>query len=207
MPSLRSKTTSGLSLRAHVIILVILVLVPILGFASLVFWRYYQSELSRIETDLLNEARDLALAIDREHGGLVFTLQTFAISRLITNENYPEVYRRAVKVHEITGVNILMRNAAGQQVLNTRVPYGTPLPPPEVVEGDEEVRRTLQPYISGVIVGSVAGRKLYTITVPALSDDGGFSHYLHFSLGSTDWLISSSVTWCATAPRAFSIAI
>jgi signal transduction histidine kinase len=173
---------SGLALRTYLVLLVVSVLVPILVFAGVVFARYYDSELSRIELGMLDDARRLALTIDQDHRGLTATLQTFAISRLIPSEDYQEAYRRASKIRDITGVNILVRDAnTDAQMLNTRVSFGTPLPT-ERVEGDDEVRRTKRPYVTGVIMGSVARRYLYSITVPVLDDNGHLSHFLDFSI-------------------------
>ena len=149
---------SGLALRTYLVLLVVSVLVPIMLFAGVVFARYYDSELSRIEVDMLDDARRLAFTIDQDHRGLMATLQTFAISRLIPTEDYQEAYRRASRIRDITGVNILVRDAnTATQVLNTRVSFGTPLPI-EKIEGDDEVRRNKRPYVMGVFTGSVAQR-------------------------------------------------
>ena len=138
---------SGLALRTYLVLLVVSVLVPILIFAGVVFARYYDAELSRIELGMLDDARRLALTIDQDHRGLIATLQTFAISRLIPREDYEEAYHRASKIRDITGVNILIRDAnTSAQEINTRGSFGTPLPT-EKVEGDDEVRRTKRPYI------------------------------------------------------------
>ena len=173
---------SGLALRTYLVLLVVSVLFPILIFAGVLFARYYDSELSRIEVGMLDDARRLALTIDQDHRGLIATLQTFAISRLIPREDYEEAYRRASKIRDITGVNILVRDArTSVQEVNTRVSFGTPLPT-EKVEGDDEVRRTKRPYITGVITGAVARRYLYSITVPVLDEDGRLTHFLNFSI-------------------------
>ena len=65
--------------------------------------------------------------------------------------------------------------------MNTRVPWGTPLPPREAVEGDDEVLKTKKPYISNLIFGTVARRPVYTITVPVL-EGGEVTFFLHLSL-------------------------
>jgi hypothetical protein len=57
---------SGLALRTYLVLLVVSVLVPILVFAGVVFARYYDSELSRIELGMLDDARRLALTIATE---------------------------------------------------------------------------------------------------------------------------------------------
>jgi signal transduction histidine kinase len=173
---------SGLALRSYLVLLVVSVLVPILVFAGVVFVRYYDSELSRIEVSMLDDARRLAQTIDQDHRGLTATLQTFAISRLISRGDYEGAYHRALQIRDITGANILVRDAStGSQVLNTRVPFGTPLPT-DTVEGDDEVQQAKRPYISGVMTGSVARRPLYTITVPVFDEAGHLTHFLHFSI-------------------------
>ncbi len=52
-----------ISLRGYLILLVISALFPVVVFAGVVFARYYDSELARIEEDLQNDARKLALRI------------------------------------------------------------------------------------------------------------------------------------------------
>ncbi len=173
---------SGLALRTYLVLLVISVLIPILVFAFVVFVRYYHSEVNRIEVGLLDDARRLALTVDQEHRGLIATLQTFAISRLIVHGDLPEAYLRAVKLRDITGTDIMVRKAdTGAQVLNTRVPYGTPLPI-GTMEGDDLIRRTNQPNITGVIIGAVAHRPVYAVTVPVIDDEGHLAYFLNFSI-------------------------
>ena len=148
-------------------------------FAGVLFAQYYKSEVSRIEEDLQSEARKLALSVDRDLIGQQYVLQTLAIARLITNRDYEGFYNQALKIREITGVNILLRDLSGQQLMNTRLPWGAPLPR-DAVEGDDEVLTTKKPYISGLIMGTVARRPLYTITVPVLDGDR-VAYFLHLS--------------------------
>lgn len=149
-------------------------------FASVLFAQYYNSEVSRIEEDLQSEARKLALSVDRDLTGQQYVLQTLSIARLIANRDYEGFYNQALKIRDITGVNILLRDLSGQQLVNTRVPWGAPLPR-DAVEGDNEVLTTKKPYITGLITGTVARRPLYTITVPVLDGDR-VAYFLHLSL-------------------------
>jgi hypothetical protein len=79
----------SLSMRGYLVLIVISILVPVLLFAAVLFSHYYYSELARIEEELKNNARELALAIDRDLQGQQFTLQSLAIARLITNRDFP----------------------------------------------------------------------------------------------------------------------
>src|SRR5262245_49705176 len=115
-------------MRGYLLLLVFSVLIPVALFAGIVLSRYYTSELSRIEQDLQNEARKLALTLDRDLAGHQTALQTFSVSRRIVDRDYAGFYQQALQVRGMIGVNILLRDLAGQQLVNTRVPWGTPLP-------------------------------------------------------------------------------
>lgn len=170
----------GLPMRGYMALIVISILVPVLLFAVILFSRYYHSEIVRIDEELKNDARELALTIDRDLQGQLYTLQAMSIAQLIRNRNFEAFYRQASKVREFTGLDILLRDRTNQQLINTRVPWGTPLPV-EIVPGDDQVIATKKPYISGVFVGAVARRPLYTITVPVLEDDI-VAYFLQLSL-------------------------
>ncbi len=165
-----NKTRPRISLRGYLILLVFSALLPVVVFAGLVFARFYDSELARIEQDLQSDARKLALTIDRELTGQLFILQTLTTSRRIAERDYEGFYRQASQVKEFSGVNILLRDLNGQHLVNTRVPWGAALLR-NPVEGDQEVIATKKPYITGVIIGTVVRRPIYTMTAPVIEGD------------------------------------
>jgi signal transduction histidine kinase/CheY-like chemotaxis protein len=159
-----------LSMRSYLVLLVLAIMLPGAIFAGFLFLRYYNSEIGRLHEDLQADARQLALTIDRELAGLQSTLRTLAVSSRVTQGDFEGFYRQAEEVKSFVGVNILLRDVKGQQLVNTRVPWGTPLPF-EPLAGDREVIDTKTPFVSGVIVGAVAQRPLYTITVPIIKQN------------------------------------
>jgi PAS domain S-box-containing protein len=171
----------GLSLRGYLVLNVLAILIPGLAFASILFFRYYTAELARIDADLQSNARELALALDRDLEGQQYTLQTLSIAQLVAARNFEAFHRQASRVRGFTGVDVLLRDRAGQQLLNTRVPYGTPLPPPYRTDGDEEVIKTRKPYVTNLVIGGVVQRPLYAVTAPVL-ENGEVAFFLHFSL-------------------------
>jgi len=157
-------------MRGYLALIVISILVPLLIFATILFRRYYYAELARIDGELRDDARELALALDRDLQGQLFTLQVMSFDRLIANRDYEGFHQHASKIRAFTGVEILLRDRTGQQLVNTRVPWGTRLPVAST-PGDDQVVATKKPYITGVFVDAVARRPLYTITVPVLEED------------------------------------
>jgi signal transduction histidine kinase/CheY-like chemotaxis protein len=159
-----------LTIRGYLVLLTLAILLPVLVFSAVVYFRYYAAEQARIEADMLNDARQLALTVERDLAGLQFTAQTLATSDRLADRDYRGFYEQARRVRNIAGVNVLLRDTSGQQLVNTRVEVGTALPL-EPLAGDKDVIETRQPHVSGVIMGAVAGRMLFTVTVPVIVAD------------------------------------
>src|SRR5215475_13040035 len=104
-------------MRSYMALIVISILVPILLFAVILFSRYYHSELARIDEELKNDARELALTIDRDLQGQLYTLQAMSIAQLIRNKTFEAFYRQASKVREFTGLDILLRDRTNQHLI------------------------------------------------------------------------------------------
>ncbi|HKS63469.1 MAG TPA: ATP-binding protein [Xanthobacteraceae bacterium] len=169
-----------LTIRGYLVLLTLAIMVPVLVFAAILYFGYYNSELARIESELQYDARQLALTIDRDVAGLQYTAQTLSTATRIRDRDYPGFYEQAQRVRSFAGVNVLLRERNGQQVVNTRVEYGTPLPL-ERLASDEQAASTRRPVISGVILGAVAQQHVFTITVPIVTDDE-VTHFLNLSL-------------------------
>jgi len=157
-----------LSVRGYLVVLVLSIVLPATLFAGILFWRYYDAQLTRIEQELQNDARNLALTVDRDLAGLQFTLQTLAVSGRLNNRDYEGFYQQASQVRDFIGVNIMLRDLNGQQLVNTRVPWGSPLPQ-DPIEGDRDVVKTKEPLISGVMTAAVVQHPAITITAPVLN--------------------------------------
>lgn len=170
----------GRSMRGYLVIMVVAILLPVGFFAAILFSRYYDAELRRIEQNLENDARQLAQAVDRDLQSQIVTLETLATAGSVTKSDYASLYISAMKIHDLAGVDVLLRDRSGQQLLNTRLPWGAPLPR-DVAEGDDQVVATKKPYISDVIVGTVARRPIYFLTVPILADNE-VKYFLHLSI-------------------------
>ena len=67
----------------------------------------------------------------------------------------------------------LLLDETGTQRLNTKVPFGTPPPPPSAKERVATVLSTQRPLVTGVFPGPVTGLLLTTIYVPAKASPAG----------------------------------
>ena len=154
-----------LTMRGYLVLLTLAILLPVLVFSGVLYLRYYNAEQERIESDLLNDARQLALTVDRDLAGLLNTLQTLATSTRLAENDYAGFYQQAERVRAMLGLNILLRDTSGQQIANTRLPWGATLPF-EPLAGDKQVLETRRPIDLGRGRRCGGARPLFTITVP-----------------------------------------
>jgi signal transduction histidine kinase/CheY-like chemotaxis protein len=170
----------SLSMRGYLLLLVFSVAIPGALFAAILLQRYYNSEVARINQGLLNNAHQLAQTVDRDLAGLQATLQTLALSRSLSVGDHESFYRQAAQVRDYVGAHVMLRDASGRHLVNTRVPLGTALPA-EDLPGDREVRERRKPVVTGIVIGSVAREPVYNITA-AVVQNGELTHLLSLSL-------------------------
>ena len=172
---------SGLRLATLLLLFGASLVVPALMATGLLVAREAQRESGQLERRVEQVAGDLAEDVDRELELMVATLTLLATSpQLATGELQVFQERAAATLHPL-GLQLLYRDLDGQQLMNTRVPWGTPLPRTHLPEIDDAVRATLKPHFSDVLVGAVARRPVVTITVPVLID-GTLRGFLHMSI-------------------------
>lgn len=169
-----------LSVRNYLFIMGSAILLPTMLFAAILFRRYYDSEIGRIDQELQSDARELASNIDRDLQGKIVTLETLATAGSIEARDYGRFYARATIIKAVAGVDISLRDRDGEQLVNTRVAQGTPLPR-NLRPIDEQVAASKKPGVSGFIEGAVARRPIYIISVPRL-ENGTTAYILHMTV-------------------------
>jgi two-component sensor histidine kinase len=161
-------------------------IVPSLAFTAYLLDRHWRDRQHETERRLEQIAGDLVEEVDRNLGLLAATLTIQTGSPQFDTARYQELHEGAVQSLKPLGLDLLYRDAGGQQLFNTRVAWGTPLPHVEVAEIDTAVRATRKPYISDVYVGAVAREPVVSITAPVIRN-GEVRGFLHMSIGAA-WL-------------------
>jgi hypothetical protein len=177
---LAAHAARGPTMRGYLLLMVVAILLPLVAFAAVLFARYDNSEIARIDQQLQDDARDMALDLDRDLQGKIVTLETLATSGALANKDYSRFYQRAMRVKDIAGFDIALRSRDGQQLANTRVPWGTPLPR-NSFDVDEEAAASKKTVVSNFVAGQVSGKPVYLITMPVV-EDGGVASFLHLTV-------------------------
>ena len=169
----------GIPAKVIILALVAVIVIPGIFFASFLLFRYSQAERGRYELQSISVASSAAAVIDAELIGLQRTLQAMSVSQFLAADDFENFYHQAMNVKALTGADIGLRQLDGQQIVNTRIAPGRPLPSTPF-QRDDEVIETAKPVVTDVFVGSVAKTPLVAVVVPILRD-GKVRYLLHIS--------------------------
>jgi signal transduction histidine kinase len=176
------KTTGSgpfFSVPTQVIILalVAVLVVPGIAFAGLLLARYAHSERARYELESVDVARAASTALDRYMNGLQTTLQTLSTSAFLAAGDLEAFHQQAERIKSFIGADIGLRRPDGQQLVNTRLPWGTALPPTPLAV-DAQVIATGKPLVSDLFI--IDNRPLVAIILP-VKMGGELKYLLHIS--------------------------
>ncbi|MEX2146157.1 MAG: ATP-binding protein [Candidatus Rokuibacteriota bacterium] len=160
-----------MKLRSHLIALVVVTLVPILIFSLVLVVRLHRSERAAIERGLQETARALAVALDAQLMTDIEALKTLGASEHLDHGDFRAFYALAarVKAQHPHWDTVLLTDATGQQLLNLRQPYGTPLPPtPGNQAAFRQVMESGRPLVTDLFAGPVAKAPVIGIRVPVM---------------------------------------
>jgi PAS domain S-box-containing protein len=155
-------------LRTHLVIFGLAIVVPVFLFIGFLLHRYTQSERLANERRALEVARALSADIDREITAITTTLETLATADALAVGDFATFYAGAKQALKSRPWNVVLIDMNHQQLVNTRLSWGTPLPVSRVTEPDlpEIARQTGVPYITDLFVGTVAQRLIFSVSVP-----------------------------------------
>jgi len=164
-----------LSLRFHLALMCVGLSLPILVFVGYIFWQFAATERKRLEENALETAHVIASDIDRELTGLLSALSVLAHSQYLQNGDLENFHRQATSANLMDGLNIVLRTFDGQQLVNTRLPRGEPLPK-RSLPSDQAAIDLKKPVVTSLFNGSVSEKPLYAVTMPVMR--GGEVAYL-----------------------------
>src|SRR5262252_1525954 len=175
------------SVRTHLVVLVLAPLLPLLFFAALMFWRDVQLRRDAVQRGMRDTARALSLAVDREIGSILAVAQTLAASPHLNSQDFKGFYDLSAGAAENSkSAAIALFDHNGQMIINTTEKFGVSLPNPlrnnressgsrreKLPQGNQAIKTVLetgQPIFSDLFMGLVSKLNLLSVTVPVVRD-------------------------------------
>jgi PAS domain S-box-containing protein len=153
-------------LRAHLIALVLVVLLPSIALGAATAWHIAGNFRTAFKERLSGTAQALALALDREVQTHIAALTALAASPRFNDDDLAGFYAHARGAAEALGTSVVVVGADLRQRLHTNRAFGAALP---VTAATAAVRRAYEsglPVVSDYLVGAVLNRPVVVVLVP-----------------------------------------
>ncbi len=165
-----------MSVRTRLILLVLCVALPCAAAMAWAVSATYQRERTAFDQNLRETTRALALAVGRELGAAEAVGRTLAVSPDLAGGNLQSFYTQAQRVTEPGGGWVVLLDEQ-RMLLNTSLPFGSPLP-----ERRQGAGRRVHPAegkadISPMFLGPLTNRRAVAVTVAAPRADGSGTDY------------------------------
>ena len=168
--AVRSKPARSWPLGWHLYLFALALIAPLLGFDILAASRLGHAERAAGEEQARRIARTVTASIDRELNRLVEVLEALAKSASLSDGDLAGFHRDAGAVMAGTGYAVLLIDPRHNQLVNTRVPYGTPLPETGDLTTARKVFATGKPAVGDLFIGQVQHEPRIALMVPAVLD-------------------------------------
>jgi PAS domain S-box-containing protein len=147
------------------------VIAPLLLLAVYTGFRITDAQLDQTHKDLMNDARILSGEVDREIVNEIEKLEALAVSPSLRQGDFVAFQRQAEALLAFRqGGNIMLVGRSMQQLVNTWVPFGTPLEKAAIPGPVERALKTGQPQIASLLSRPTTQQLVLGIIVPVQID-------------------------------------
>ena len=153
-------------LRTYLFLFTAALTLPLVALAIVAFRELANLEEDAVEERVAQVARALAANVDRELSRAMVTLETLATSPALDRNDLAAFHDQARRAITPDQAGILLIDRTLKQLLNTRAPFGTDLPPTSDPETADRVFATAERQVSDVFHGVVSKQHVSNIEVP-----------------------------------------
>src|SRR3569623_268155 len=161
-----------MKIRAFLVLMAAAILIPVLLFSTVALKMLQNAERTAAIAALHETARATALAIDRELKSSEAALRVLGASPTLAEGDLKRFYEQAKTADLGNNAWTVLFDAQGQQLINTLVPVGKPLPTPGGRDRVQYVMRTQQTYVSNLLMGPIVKKPGTTGNVPVPLENG-----------------------------------
>ena len=168
-----------MKLRSYLVLLVLATVLPVVIFAGIMTYRSYEQQRENLEQGMIERARAISAALDREFLVSIQSLKVLGASTRLDNEQLPAFYgdmKAALDGYSRAWQNLTLTDSTGQQLINLRRPFGSPLPASGNPAAIQRVLESRDAVIADLSPGPVTGALGIVVHVPIMKD--GRPNYL-----------------------------
>ncbi|WP_229505699.1 ATP-binding protein [Massilia genomosp. 1] len=161
-----------MKIRAYLALMVAAILIPVILFSTISLNMLLKAEREAALKGVRETARISLVSIDRELTNTQSAVRMLATSPHLARGDLAGFYEQARFADKVGATWTALLDERGQQLINTAVPFGAPLPEPDAAQRVAQVLGAGTPQISNLIRGVVTQALLVVVDVPVTTPDG-----------------------------------
>lgn len=158
---------------AYLVALAVGVALPLLVFVAYLMMELEANEREILANETAEDAQLIARSIDRELQDMATTLRLLVTSPELERGDLRAFHNRTQNSLRSNSLYVIVVDAAGQQQLNTRVPFGSPLGKVSNIPALESVLSRRVTEASNVFFGTTSGKHVFNISMPLPKEISG----------------------------------
>jgi signal transduction histidine kinase len=172
--------------------LVAAAIVPMVVFAGFAAVQLQETMRASALQSIQESSNTTALLIDREIAASLASVKVLASSPTIDELDWQHFHEFATKATATSGGWVVLFDPDGKQIVNTRMPFGAPLPHRAVKVEISDILKQDAPQVSGIIWSPILSRHVVLVELPFRTTSG--ERYVlsqaffaeHFNIAVTD---------------------
>jgi signal transduction histidine kinase len=156
-----------MKVRIYLALMVTAILVPVIVFSAAALNMLLRAEREAALRGVQETVRSTALAVDRDIDNAQTALRMLSTSRYLLTGEWGGLYKQAMAAQADKGSWIVLLGSDGRQIINTDVPFGTPLQQTPYPLQMQQQMNTLKPIVSDLLQGSIDAQHMVGIAMPA----------------------------------------
>jgi signal transduction histidine kinase len=154
------------TIRRRLLVLAAVSIVPAALALNLLLAYTYSEERSASASQLQNTARALSIVVDRQLGEAEALMRALSTAPSLIAGDFDAFDAQARAANPIAGSWVVVRDSTGNQLVNTRLPRGAPLPHDQGVASQIAGLVAGAPHLSNLIPQSAIGKPVIGIDLP-----------------------------------------
>lgn len=161
-----------MKIRTYLALMVAAILIPVILFSTISLNMLLRSERDAALKGVRETARISLVSIDRELTNTESAVRILATSPYLMQGDLAGFYKQAAYADKVGATWTSLLDENGQQLMNTAVPFGRALPPPDAAARVAQVLAAGKPQVSNLIRALVTQSLMVVVDIPVTTPSG-----------------------------------
>lgn len=154
------------SIGVYLMAMAVMTALPLLGFVFFLLTELEQNESEKLRRDTAQDAQLIGRAVERRLLDMATTLRLLASSTELEDGNLAAFQQRTASSLREGSLYLVLIAADGTQLLNSRMPFGSPLGRMSNLPALESALKSGEAEVSNVFFGKTSQQWVFNVTLP-----------------------------------------